>query len=204
MSVAAAEKSKAEQFNEKTLQIVNNAALALMMSIGHRTGLFDTMADLPASTAGSIAQAARLNERYVREWLGAMVTGGIVEYDAAADTYLLPPEHSACLTRASSPNNVAVTSQWVAVLGSAEDAVVEAFRHGRGVPYSAYPRLHVVMAEESRQTVVEGLLNHILPLVEGPHRSPRRRYRCARHRLRERRGHPFDGRDVSVEPLYGR
>jgi hypothetical protein len=23
-----------------------------------------------------------LNERYVREWLGAMVTGGIVEYDA--------------------------------------------------------------------------------------------------------------------------
>ena len=167
MSVVAVEKSKTEQFSEKTLQIVNNAALALMMSIGHRTGLFDTMADLPASTAGGIAQTAGLNERYVREWLGAMVTGGIVEYDAASDTYLLPPEHAACLTRASSPNNVAVTSQWVAVLGSAEDAVVEAFRHGRGVPYSFYPRFHVVMAEESRQTVVEGLLNHILPLSRG-------------------------------------
>ena len=88
MSVVAVEKSKAEQFSEKTLQIVNNAALALMMSIGHRTGLFDTMADLPASTAGSIAEAAGLNERYVREWLGAMVTGGIVEYDAAADSVL--------------------------------------------------------------------------------------------------------------------
>ena len=50
MSVAAARSRKTEQFSEKTLQIINDAALALMMSIGHRTGLFDTMADLPAST----------------------------------------------------------------------------------------------------------------------------------------------------------
>ena len=167
MSVAVSEKSKTEQFSEKTLQIINHAALALMMSIGHRTRLFDTMADLPASSAARIADAAGLNERYVREWLGAMVTGGIVEYDAGSDSYRLPPEHAVCLTRASSPNNVAVTSQWVGVLGTAEDAVVEAFRHGRGVPYSAYPRFHTVMAEESRQTVVEGLLNHILPLSQG-------------------------------------
>jgi ubiquinone/menaquinone biosynthesis C-methylase UbiE len=167
MAVAAAEKSRTEQFSDKTLQIINDAALALMMSIGHRTGLFDTMADLPASSVGSIAQAAGLNERYVREWLGAMVTGGVVEYDVRSDLYRLPPEHASCLTRASSPNNVAVTSQWIAVLGGAEDAVVEAFRHGRGVPYSAYQRFHTVMAEESRQTVVEGLLNHILPLSHG-------------------------------------
>ena len=70
MSVATAEKSKTEQFSEKTLQIINHAALALMMSIGHRTRLFDTMADLPPATAGTIAEAAGLNERYVREWLG--------------------------------------------------------------------------------------------------------------------------------------
>jgi SAM-dependent methyltransferase len=167
MDVAAVEKSKAEQFGERTLQILNDAALALMMSIGHRTGLFDAMAGMPASAVRGIAQTAGLNERYVREWLGAMVTGGIVEHDAEQDTYKLPPEHAAGLTRASTPNNVAVTAQWLAVLGSAEDAVVDAFRHGRGVPYSAYPRFHAVMAEESRQTVVEGLLNHILPLSAG-------------------------------------
>jgi SAM-dependent methyltransferase len=167
MTVAAVEKSKVEQFGERTFQIINDAALALMMSIGHRTGLFDAMAGLPASAVPSIADKAGLNERYVREWLGAMVTGGIVEHDAGSDTYQLPPEHAACLTRSSSPNNVAVTTQWVAVLGAAEDAVVDAFRHGRGVPYSAYPRFHAVMAEESRQTVVDGLLHHILPLSYG-------------------------------------
>jgi SAM-dependent methyltransferase len=168
MAVATAvEKSKAEQFVERTVQIMNDAGLALMMSIGHRTGLFDTMAKLPPSSVGAIAEAAALNPRYVKEWLGAMVTGGIVEHDAATDTFLLPAEHAACLTRASSPNNIAVAAQWVSVLGTAEDAVVEAFTHGRGVPYSAYPRFHTVMAEESRQTVVEGLLNHILPLSYG-------------------------------------
>jgi ubiquinone/menaquinone biosynthesis C-methylase UbiE len=167
MAVATLEKSTTERFSERTLQIINDAALALMMSVGHRTGLFDCMSTLPASTLAQIAAAAQLNERYVREWLGAMVTGGIVDHDPKAETYFLPPEHAACLTRAASPNNVAVTAQWIAVLGGVEDAVVDAFRHGRGVPYSAYRRFHAVMADESQQTVVEGLRDHILPLATG-------------------------------------
>ncbi len=35
------------------------------------------------------------------------------------------------------------------------------------MPYSAYPRFHEVMAEESAQTVVAALTDHILPLVPG-------------------------------------
>lgn len=167
MAIAVLDKTAAERFTERTAQILNDASLALMISIGHRTGLFDSMSQLPPSTTAQIARAARLNERYVREWLGAMVTGGIIEFDAASDTFALPPEHAASLTRESSPNNVAVTAQWIAVLGGAEDAVVDAFRHGHGVPYEAYPRFHHVMAEESRQTVVQGLREHILPLAPG-------------------------------------
>jgi SAM-dependent methyltransferase len=167
MTVATLERPASEQFSERALRIINDAALALMMSIGHRTGLFDRMAQLPPCTAAEIAGAAQLNERYVREWLGAMVTGGIVEYEPGTETYHLPEAHAACLTRAASPNNVAVTAQWISVLGSVEDPVVEAFHHGRGVPYNAYRRFHDVMAEESRQTVVDGLLTHILPHVDG-------------------------------------
>jgi SAM-dependent methyltransferase len=167
MTVAAIERKSTEQFAERALRIINDAALALMISIGHRTGLFDVMSHLPAMTAGDIAHAAQLNERYVREWLGAMVTGGIVDHDPAGDTFRLPAEYAACLTRDASPNNIAVTTQWIAVLGAVEDFVVEAFHHGRGVPYKAYRRFHAVMAEESRQTVVDGLTTHILPWVDG-------------------------------------
>ncbi len=161
------EKSKADLFAEKMLATINGAGIALMTSIGHRTGLFDVLSQLPPSTSEEIARAAGLNERYVREWLGAMTTGGIVEYYPNSLTYALPPEHAAFLTRAASPNNLAVTTQFVAVLGEVEDEIVERFRKGGGVPYSSFARFHEVMAEESQMTVVEGLFDSILPLVPG-------------------------------------
>jgi SAM-dependent methyltransferase len=159
--------AKAEAFAGQMLDVINKAAVALMTSVGHRTGLFDAMAGLPPATSAGIAEAAGLNERYVREWLGAMATGGVVEYDAAAETYKLPAEHAAFLTRAAVPNNIAVTTQFIPVLGAVEDQIVERFRRGGGVPYSAYPRFHEVMAEESNQTVVSALTDSILPLVPG-------------------------------------
>jgi Methylase involved in ubiquinone/menaquinone biosynthesis len=157
--------AKAEAFAEKMLGVINSGALALMSSIGHRTGLFDAMAALEPSTSEQIARAARLDERYVREWLGAMVTGGIVDYVSEDKTYKLPPEHAAFLTRAASPNNIAVTTQFFAVLGSVEDEIIDCFQSGGGVPYSSYARFHEVMAEESSQTVLAALTDSILPLA---------------------------------------
>jgi 2-polyprenyl-3-methyl-5-hydroxy-6-metoxy-1,4-benzoquinol methylase len=167
MTTVALDQAKAEAFAAKMIEVLNSAGVALMVSIGHRTGLFECMAGLRPSTAFRIAEAAGLNERYVKEWLGAMVTGGVVEHNPENDTFWLLPEHAPFLTRAGCPNNLASPMQWVAVLGAVEDKVAEAFRHGRGVPYSSYPRFHEVMAEESFQTVVAGLEQHILPLVPG-------------------------------------
>src|SRR4028119_2073737 len=163
----ASDPTEAGACAERMLGPLNEAAVALMTSVGHRTGLFDAMAGLAPSTSGQIAAAAGLDERYVREWLGAMVTGGIVEHDPDDGTYVLPPEHARWLTRAASPENIAVTAQWIPLLGSVEDGIVESFREGGGVPYSAYPRFHEVMAEESAQTVVAALTRSILPLVPG-------------------------------------
>ena len=78
-------------FGEQIRTVMNNAFTALAVSIGHQTGLFDTMATLPPATSEQIAAAAGLNERYVREWLGAMVVGRVVRYDPAERTYTLPP-----------------------------------------------------------------------------------------------------------------
>jgi ubiquinone/menaquinone biosynthesis C-methylase UbiE len=168
MSTAAAlDTAKSEAFAQSLVEVMNHSGLALMLSLGHRTGLFDVLARLEPTSCAAVAEAAELNERYVREWLGAMVTGGVVEYAAEEQTYHLPAEHAAWLTRAAVPNNIASSMQWFAVLGGVENLVCDAFRHGRGVPYSAYNRFHEVMAEESNQTVVAGLREHIIPLVSG-------------------------------------
>jgi 2-polyprenyl-3-methyl-5-hydroxy-6-metoxy-1,4-benzoquinol methylase len=167
MTIPELDQVKAEAFAERMVGVLNEGALALMTSIGHRTGLFDAMAGLPPSTSEEIADAAGLNERYVREWLGAMVVGKIVEHYPEEGTYQLPQEHAAFLTRAASPDNIAAFAQYVPLLGSVEDEIVESFKHGGGVPYSAFPRFHEVMAEDSGQTVLPALKDHILPLVEG-------------------------------------
>jgi SAM-dependent methyltransferase len=156
-----------QAFAERMLRCYNDASVALMISIGHRTRLFDRMAEMDPATSQEIADECGLSERYVREWLGAMTTGAIIEHNPATNRYWLPAERAALLTRAASPNNLASVAQWFAVLGGVEDKVVDAFRHGRGVPYSAYGRFHEVMAEESGQTVVAALDEHILPLVPG-------------------------------------
>jgi SAM-dependent methyltransferase len=156
-----------DAFGGRLLGVLNDAALALMLSLGHRTGLFDTMAALPPAPAAQIAVAAKLNARYVREWLGAMTVGRIVNHDPIAGTYHLPPEHAALLTRAAAPNNLAAFMQYPAVLGQVEDRIVDCFRAGGGVPYSEFKRFHEVMAEDSGQTVVAALFDHIVPLVPG-------------------------------------
>lgn len=158
---------KADDFARGVLGILNQGALALMLSIGHRAGLFDAMRRLDSATPGEVAAEAGLQERYVREWLGAMATGGVVEYDPRTRAFRLPPEHAAVLTREARPRNLAATAQWIPLLAGVEDEVLACFERGGGVPYAAYERFHQVMAEDSDQTTVAALADAIVPLVPG-------------------------------------
>jgi ubiquinone/menaquinone biosynthesis C-methylase UbiE len=159
--------AKAEAFGTRFLTALNNGALCLMASIGHRTGLFDILRGLPPATSEEIAAQTGLNERYVREWLGAMVTASVIDVDPSTNRFSLPSEHAAFLTRAAGAENMAVFSQYIAVLGRVEDEIVECFREGGGVPYEKYPRFHALMAEDSGQSVLSSLETHVLPLVPG-------------------------------------
>jgi 2-polyprenyl-3-methyl-5-hydroxy-6-metoxy-1,4-benzoquinol methylase len=159
-------RARADAFAARLLANLNGAAMCLMASIGHRAGLFDAMRGQPAASPDSIAERAGLHPRYVREWLGAMATSGVIEVDRLG-LYRLPDEHAAFLTRAAGADNLAVFTQYVAVLGGVEDDVLRCFREGGGVPYARYGRFHEVMAEDSGQSVVSSLDEHILPLVPG-------------------------------------
>ena len=161
------DKTRAEAFAGKMLDILNGGTVSLMISIGHQTSLFDTMSKLPPSTSVEIAQSANLNERYVREWLGAMVTANIVEYDPTKQKYHLPAEHAAFLTRTAGLNNIAVITQYIALMGEVEQKIIECFHKGGGVPYSAYPRFQELQAEETARIFDARLLDSILPLVDG-------------------------------------
>jgi 2-polyprenyl-3-methyl-5-hydroxy-6-metoxy-1,4-benzoquinol methylase len=159
--------ARAEVFAGEMVGVLNHAFLALLTSVGHQTRLFEVMAALPPATSAHVAEAAGLQERYVREWLAGMVTGGIVEYSPETRTYRLPPEHAACLTRAAGPDNLAMFTQYVGLCGVVEPKVIDAFRNGGGVPYSEYPRFQQLQAEESATTFDGKLVSTILPLAPG-------------------------------------
>jgi SAM-dependent methyltransferase len=165
----AIDQSKAEAFAGRMSDVLNSSLLGLMISIGYQTNLFDIMSRLssPAATTAEIAKAANLNERYIREWLGAMVTGKIVEYNPDTSRYRLPPEHAAFLTKDAGIDNMAVFMQYISLLGDVEQKVIECFRKGGGVPYSAFPRFQQLQAEDTARIFDARLIDQIIPLVDG-------------------------------------
>jgi 2-polyprenyl-3-methyl-5-hydroxy-6-metoxy-1,4-benzoquinol methylase len=151
-------------FENHMLDIMNKSSLALMLSIGHRTKLLDALSSLPPSTSHDISSKARLNERYVREWLGAMVTASIIDYEPSSKLYSLSKEKADFLTR-NGLFNFAASMQFIPLLAKVEDQILGCFENGGGVPYESFTRFHEVMAEESNQTVIAKLIDSILPSV---------------------------------------
>ena len=161
---APVDEARVEEFATELLSHYTSGMLGLMVDIGHRTGLFAAAAEGPA-TSEELAARAGVHERYVREWLGALVTGGIVLYDPTSATYTLPAEHAAVLTGSGSAN-LAALAQINTHLGKHLHQVAESFRRGGGVPYNEFrPEFTDVMDAASRSTFDELLVDHWLPLA---------------------------------------
>ena len=156
---------KADAFAGEMLTALNNSATVLMLSIGHRTGLFRVMSKLPPVTSGELASAAGLQERYVREWLGNMVVSRIVDYDPNSHEYALPAEHAMFLTPDAGPNNMAAYADAIPAFAGVVGPVADCFRTGGGVPYSAVPNVQEVIAGLTNPLYDAYLIQSILPLV---------------------------------------
>jgi hypothetical protein len=149
ITVIDVDATPAEEFAHRMLGTVNGAMLALGISVGHRTGLYDALAELDAAPSDEIALHAGLHERYVREWLAGQLAGGIVEYDAAGDTWSLPRAHALSLTRAVGANNIAFMATALSRFAELEDEVLEAFHAGGGVPWSRMERVQAWQSQLS-------------------------------------------------------
>jgi 2-polyprenyl-3-methyl-5-hydroxy-6-metoxy-1,4-benzoquinol methylase len=159
------DQQRADAFAGRMLATLNNSATVLMLSIGHRTGLFQALSRLPPATSAEIAKAAGLQERYVREWLGNMVVSRIVDYDPRTRQYALPAEHAMCLTPEAGPDNMAAYADAIPVFAGVVGPVAECFQKGGGVPYSAVPNIQEVIAGLTNPLYDGYLIDSILPLV---------------------------------------
>jgi SAM-dependent methyltransferase len=140
----------------------------VMVSLGHRLGLFKAMAGAGPLSSRELAARANCAERYVREWLGSNVAGGYVVYHSMSDTYELPPEHAFVLANEDSPTFVPTAWSVPASMWFDEDKAVDAFRSGKGVPWGEHDgRLHCGVAAFYRNAYRASLVPEWLPALEG-------------------------------------
>ncbi len=155
---------KAEAFAEQLFGHYVGSFVTYMVELGHRTGLFAAAAGGSAAS-DELAARAGLQERYVREWLGSMVTAGVIDYDPVTQLYTLPAEHACCLT-GDGELNVAPFSLASSHLAKFIEPVARAFRDGGGVPYSEFrPEFTDVMDALSRGMFDGVLVDGIVPLA---------------------------------------
>jgi hypothetical protein len=136
MTAQTLDQAEVEAFAGRLMELYTGGMLTYLVDIGHRTGLFAALAEGPATSA-ELAARADLQERYVREWLAAMATGGIVDYEPGSGSFRLPAERAACLTGRGAAN-LAPLSRLDTHLAKHVDAVARAFREGGGVPYAEF------------------------------------------------------------------
>jgi SAM-dependent methyltransferase len=131
------DQAKTEAFLGKVLSDTSGMTTTILASIGDRLGLFKQLAQAPATSA-QLAARAEINERYAREWLGAMASAGYVEYDPTSERFTLPAEHIPVLAQEQGPFFLGGMHQMLAGMIEPLNQLIQAFQHGGGVPQSAY------------------------------------------------------------------
>jgi SAM-dependent methyltransferase len=131
------DQAKCDAFLGKVLSDSSGLTTTIMASIGDRLGLFKQLAKGPATSAQLAARAA-IDERYAREWLGAMASAGYVAYDPATQRFTLPAEHLPVLAQEDGPMFFGGIHQMLAGMVGPLNQLIQAFQQGGGVPQSAY------------------------------------------------------------------
>src|SRR6187200_1297632 len=91
--------ARQEEFVGKVVEQISSTMTTLLAAIGDRLGLFKNLAEQGPTTSAELASRTKLNERYLREWLGGMVTAGYLNYDAPTKRFSLPAEHASVLAQ---------------------------------------------------------------------------------------------------------
>jgi len=144
------------------------AVTGALVVLGDRLGIYSTLAQVGPVTSVELAKETKLDERYVREWLGNQAAAGYVTYDPVAGVFSMTPEQRAVLADPDSP--VAMTGGFYSVSSVYHDEpkVAEAFRTGTGIGWGDHHDcLFCGTAKFFRPGYAAHLAQEWIPALEG-------------------------------------
>ena len=162
-STAVSQQPSAEKTMSFAFRVVGD--LAAMMNgplfyIGDKLGIFKAMDGQAGITVHELAKRTNLNERYLREWLSAMVASEYVTFNSEKNTYTLPAEHAAVLAHDDHPFFVGGLMQMIPDHYRLIPDTIRCFEQGGGVPYSSFGEDTFVGTERLFRTGYVNFLAH--------------------------------------------
>jgi len=149
------------------------AAELFTIYLGDVHGLYRAIGESGPATAAEVADRTGLDYRYVVEWLQSQAISGLLTIDGtdvATDRYDLAPGIRETLLDPANPFFAAGLAAILPAVGRAFPQLVDAFRSGAGVPYTAYGQEAVIAQEAlNRPAYVNSLVAEWIPAVPGLH-----------------------------------
>lgn len=126
------------EFAGKVMGDVGSAFATLLAFIGDQTGVFVALRDNGRCDSATLAKAAKVDERYLREWLSAMAASSYVTYHADDETFSLTDEQATVFAQEGHPACMQGLIQLVVAQMTTHDAAIEVFASGRGRPWGEH------------------------------------------------------------------
>ena len=135
--------SPADQLCERLFGASMGMADILSVYLGDRLGLYGALRDLGSATSQETATRAGIDERYAREWLAHQASTGLLEVvkpsdDDASRSYRIPEAYVPVFLEKDDLVHIVPLARTMVSAVRIIDPIIEAFRTGGGVPWSAY------------------------------------------------------------------
>jgi SAM-dependent methyltransferase len=142
-AAAAATQDPREMLGDRIFEGTITTMEMLTVALGIELGLYDAITQAQPMSASQLAERAGISERYAREWLEQQAVAGILlaedgARDGARRHYRIDPAHAEVLTDTESPYYAAGGTLILAGIARVMPQLGDAFRAGRGIPYSDF------------------------------------------------------------------
>jgi 2-polyprenyl-3-methyl-5-hydroxy-6-metoxy-1,4-benzoquinol methylase len=153
-------------FQERLWTELNGGLSILSLQLGHSLGFFESLAAAGWVTPAAFADRTGYSERYIREWLEAMVAGGYLDYRAKSVEFSLSREYAEVLTNPDSPWSAMGVFGWLSSFGRLMPQLEEAYHNGGGVSYDDYGEdMAAAQALTTRPMFVNDYVSTWIPIM---------------------------------------
>ena len=127
--------SQAETFAFRVVNDMGGAFTMALAYVGDKLGIYKAMRGAGPMTSEQLAIKTNLQERYVREWLKAMVAAEYVDYNPVRREFTMTDEQAFVLADEDSPLFCGGGFQFTTPSLYNTPRIMDAFRNGGGVSY---------------------------------------------------------------------